>query len=141
MKKKREPRELTDYESDLQLHQELAYQAWLKAPPRVSAKQAAKDDAAIERDLHRDAQRKHRAALRELAATAPVLVYCTACGKPKSGTRREMAHFRTCCDTSTATQKHCRGCAAVMTRAEYFGGKYASSKGWATLATCAGCKK
>lgn len=131
--------ELTTYEADLQLHYELAARAWVRTPPRTTAKEDAEDEAAYQKDLHQAAKRAHRVKVRELEAAAPVLVYCTACGKPRTGTRRELAHFRKCCDASTRDRKFCRGCGKTLAREAYFATAYASVKGWATFAKCAPC--
>ena len=143
-----ETSEMTTYEADEEFYRELSNTVYFRPGgsahwrPNSSTSPAlgevVADVGATKADLLA-AEKVHRAKIAALEARAPVLVYCTACGKGHLGERVALAKFRKCCTTSTAQRKFCRGCRAVLLRTDYVAKYGDGPKGWGTYSKCEQC--
>ena len=136
---------MTVYEEDEVIYGELSDDVYRRYGGRLwqpggetGAHTVVVDGGATKTDL-RKAEKAHRDKIAALAAQEPILVYCTACGKGHIGERLALAKFRKCCDTPTDKRKFCRGCRAVMTRAEYLANGGQPQQGWGTYSKCGQC--
>lgn len=93
----------------------------------------------IERRLRREAEMRRsveeRQRKEDAVRFAPVVVFCTHCGRSVRGRRFDLAKWRTCGGCALVDGvKYCRQCGARFTRTMECG------KAWATKSLCASCK-
>jgi RNase P subunit RPR2 len=136
---------MTVYEADEEVYGELSNDVYRRYGGRLwqpggetGAHTVVVDVGATKADLLK-AQKAYRDKIAALEAQAPILVYCTACGKGHLGERLALAKFRKCCTTSTAERKFCRGCRVVLLRTDYVAKYGDGPKGWGTYSKCEQC--